>query len=575
MKKRLMAFMALTAALTAVAAPLTPEEALGRLDTTGRKNARGNTPQPRLISSRLSGDGAPALYIFTYNGDDGFMILPADDVAAPLLGYSERGTLPDEDLSPSFESWLSLYAEQIAAAAGEGIAHAPSVQADDSREAIPPMIATRWDQGYPYNFLCPKINGFSTMTGCVATSMAQVMRYWQYPASGIGSVSYICTGVEDPLTMDFSEIQFDWDNMLDEYKGNYGSAPRYAVATLMQACGYSVRMEYGRSASSTGSGEAATALRNYFGYDKEISVRDRSRYSQEGWNAMVYQELAANGPVIYNGISPAGGHSFLCDGYDGNGLFHINWGWSGLADGYFLLDALNPSSVGAGGSMGGYNAYQTVIAGISPPAGRLTLVGDITVENHSPESGNVKGWGYTNRLDSRSNIILAFRVRVSGGVVSSPIYVTVYETNPTTLTNEVKVYDAPCEELLQASEGLKDCRASFSLTDFDPSKLYTAVVAYNVKGQRTILGTLRMAASSGVDEIGAENPDMELRQEGDMLLACGEGDLVVYDMQGRPVIKVAGSNPVIDTASLPRGVYIARALSARTGMCRSLRLLLK
>lgn len=231
-----------------------------------------------------------------------------------------------------------------------------------------PLVKTTWNQGAPYNDLCPQKNGQITYTGCVATSTAQVMNYHQWPPQGTGTVSYDWNG--QTLSMDFGATTFAWNDMLDSYPtATTGTdAQRQAVATLMKACGYALHMTYGLSedgGSGAYSSDIANVLINNFSYDVTARYVQREFYSPEEWEQMIYDNLADIGPAIYGGHGSLGGHSFICDGYDTDGLFHINWG--GTSDGYFRLSALDPPSLGAGGGAGGFNSQQNATLGIRKP----------------------------------------------------------------------------------------------------------------------------------------------------------------------------------------------------------------
>lgn len=196
------------------------------------------------------------------------------------------------------------------------------------------------------------------------------MNYHQWPSQGTGTVSYEWNG--QTLSMDLGATTFAWDDMLDSYPtATTGTdAQRQAVATLMKACGYALHMTYGLAADG-GSGAMAfnipAVLVDHFGYDAAIHYECPDYYSPEQWEQMIYDNLANIGPLVYGGHGDGGGHSFVCDGYDSNGLFHINWGWGGSSDGYFLLSALDPSNLGAGGGSGGYNTNPDAILGIQKP----------------------------------------------------------------------------------------------------------------------------------------------------------------------------------------------------------------
>ena len=341
---------------------LTPTQALARVkgNSQARKVIGSKKATPQLIAE------LPEMYVFS--SGDGFMILPADDIARPLLAYADSGEFNPEQI-PALKWWLSTYSQQIAEATSAGI----STYTDNStpeRKPVEPLLKTTWNQDAPYNNLAPELSGQKCVTGCVATAMAQVMKYHQWPAQGQGEITYTWKTTGQQLSMNFSEITFDWANMNDSYNSTSTTEQDLAVATLMKACGYSVEMDYNvasRGGSAAYGIRIGGALINYFNYDTGIWQPDRDYYELAEWEDLIYTDLAAGRPVIYGGQSPTGGHEFICDGYSSDGFFHFNWGWGGMSDGYFQLNALNPGSQGIGGFAGGYNMRQSVVLGVQPP----------------------------------------------------------------------------------------------------------------------------------------------------------------------------------------------------------------
>lgn len=356
-----------------MATPISPEEALARLGigTSGAMKA----PGLKLAYTTDTEAGSPAVYVFNRPANGGYMIASADDMAYPLLGYTDSGTFDAENMPPQLKWWLEEYARQIHYASRhdnvlgkENAKKAPRAE----REAISPQIQTRWDQVAPFNNQCPLYGTERTYTGCVATAMAQVMNYWKYPSVGQGSISYDCEALSKRLSLNFANRQFEWDHMLDSYNyGQYSDEEASAVAYLMKTAGYSVKMNYSQSSSGALAMNIANAMKKYFNYDPNMLYTLRMYYSAAEWETMIYENLKNVGPILYGGSSMmGGGHSFICDGYDGDGYFHFNWGWSGMSDGYYLLDALNPESLGSGGGAGGgYNFTQDAVFGIQPPTG--------------------------------------------------------------------------------------------------------------------------------------------------------------------------------------------------------------
>lgn len=354
--------------ISAAARSLSPSEALNRaLGQSGSGVSRSAvTAQPVMTVG--TGD-VPSLYIFN-KGDNGFLIVSADDVAAPVIGYSDSGAFDPANLPDNFRGWLELCGRQIREASEAGLmSYSSSATAD--RDPIAPLVKTLWDQGAPYYNDCPSVNGIRTYTGCVATAMAQVMKYHNWPDQAAENVSLTYNWIGGPssvptLSADFSNFRFDWDNMLDSYRGSYTATQAEAVSKLMQACGYSVEMRYGYSASAAFSESVGNALVSYFKYDGGLHNEPRDLYTSSQWEDMIYENLRTCGPVVYWGTGDAGAHCFVCDGYKADGYFHFNWGWSGMSDGYFLLNLLTPTDLGIGGGSGGFNSAQGALLGVKP-----------------------------------------------------------------------------------------------------------------------------------------------------------------------------------------------------------------
>lgn len=359
--------------LTGFSRPVSPEEALIRLTSTPfSPGTRGSDNKLELKYTYKDKDDIASLYIFDNSESGGYLVMSADDSAYPVLGYSDKGSFDPANIAPQLSFWLNQYMNQIEYMRSKNFpsmaSEIPGSFAD--MEEIEPLLKSKWNQGAPYNEYCYTIasNGDETksVTGCVATSMAQVMYYYKFPEIGHGSISYK-HGDSGTYSMNFGERPFSWNEMLPTYyPDSYTEEQGEAVAYLMKACGYSVKMDYSKGEAGANGTEIASALIDYFGYNDAIQVETRAFFTYDDWAQMIYNNLKSVGPVVYNGSALDGGHSFVCDGYDGNGYFHFNWGWGGMSDGYYILDALNPDEFGIGGAAGGYNLGQQVILNISP-----------------------------------------------------------------------------------------------------------------------------------------------------------------------------------------------------------------
>ncbi|MBQ9356862.1 MAG: C10 family peptidase [Prevotella sp.] len=316
----------------------------------------------------------PCYYVFNIGNDGGFVIVSGDDRTIPVLGYSGSGSFSVSDMPDNMRAWLDEYQRQI-----EWIANHQSVsssliarQSQQDREPISPMLQSKWDQDEPFNSKCPAYGSQNCYTGCVATAMAQLMYYYRYPARPMKDIpAYTTTrsGIAMP-TIPVTDI--DWDQMLPEYGNSASQEAKDAVANLMLMCGTSVQMDYGTTVSSAYSNSVPVALKEYFGYDASARLELRNDYSYNDWNDIIYNELSEGRPVIYSGLASGGGHEFVIDGYSSDDYFHVNWGWGGYCDNYFLLSILNPGSntgIGASTSTDGYSFNQDAVLGLMPDAG--------------------------------------------------------------------------------------------------------------------------------------------------------------------------------------------------------------
>lgn len=326
------------------------------------RNSRNGSSDFKLV---YTGKSASLSTIYVLNRENGgFIIMSADDVAAPVLGYSETGTIDTSDIPENMQSWLNTYTEEIAAAINAGISEYSDGDKTDY-PVIAPLLKTTWNQSSPYNLFCPKQDGVTCPSGCTATAVAQVMKHHSWPEVGVGEYSYNWNNTI--LSFNYGNTRFEWDKMLNSYNGTESTEEKNAVATLMYAVGVGADMAYAKNASGALARNAARALIQNFNYDKAINYLSRQFYPIDKWTDMVYNELAEGRPVEYDGFNEGAGHSFVVDGYNSNGFFHLNWGWGGMSDGYFLLTALDPSNQGIGGSAAGYNKNQGALFGVQKP----------------------------------------------------------------------------------------------------------------------------------------------------------------------------------------------------------------
>ncbi len=287
-------------------------------------------------------------YVFERGTHGGFVVVAGDDRLPQVLAYGESGDFTAGTLPPAVRYWMDEMNRQIAylQAHSDMAVHQPAKRA----QAVGPLMTSRWNQGAPFNNYCPTYtdgygNTARAVTGCVATATAQVMNYWQWPPVGRGSHSYYCNVADltpTQLSADFSQSVYHWDLMLDEY--DEGSSPEScdAVARLMADIGIASEMGYG-SSSGTWEFDASTAMQRYFGYCNKHYWLYRDNYTAAEWDQLLADEIGLGRPVMYCGDTNDSGHAFVLDGVDTNGYFHVNWGWGGSCDGYFLVSVLAPS----------------------------------------------------------------------------------------------------------------------------------------------------------------------------------------------------------------------------------------
>ena len=430
-----------------LAAPISKQQALNSAKTFMQKRGQTMAIGDMRMAYRAplkKGADNNAFYVFNAENGNGFVIVSGDDRTVPILGYADRGSFDAENMPANMKAWLEGYEEQIrqldkmgATVTSASPAKAPRKVIEVSKKPIPPLLTCTWNQDDPYNLKCPTfVTGTQCVTGCVATAMAQVMYY--HRANSVSSTqqtidAYECSRswtVSDVTRKVFVEAipagtMLDWDNMLDNYTGNESDAQKNAVAVLLAACGASVHMEYGvvqYGGSSASNSFIPNALKTYFGYQAEMKYCNRDQYSIADWEQLIFDELVNNRPVIYDGQSTGGGHAFVVDGYDGDGLFHVNWGWGGDSNGYFVLSVMNPhntSGIGASSTSDGYSMSQGAVIGVQPQELEEPVEEEIQTLTASDMSvsGNTITATFSNRTTSAHKALCGFGVVDDSGNV--------------------------------------------------------------------------------------------------------------------------------------------------------------
>ncbi|WP_294921489.1 C10 family peptidase [uncultured Prevotella sp.] len=287
----------------------------------------------------------PQLTILT--STTGSVVVANDDAFAPILGYTDAPM--GDNIAPAFLWWVETANQSLENMLASGMTSAKVKPNAAYRSAVNELLTCRWGQNAPFNNICPEYTDKGQkqryVTGCVATAMSQILYYHKYPITGDGKYSYRFNpgdGAVLTLKAEFGKTTYDWDNMLDVYtEGKYNEAQAQAVATIMSHCGISVKMNYNKDGSGAYPVDATLALRKYFRCNKYAKMYMRNFMPNEEWMNIIYRELNDNCPILYGGTSAAGGHAFVLDGYNKDGLVHVNWGWDGKDNGFFDIASLN------------------------------------------------------------------------------------------------------------------------------------------------------------------------------------------------------------------------------------------
>lgn len=378
---------------SAIARPVNPEKAIQAAQTLWQQRIGENLTQWSVNDTSFQ-------HIYCLQNERGGVVfLAKDDCVHPVVGYSAEGI--QFPIPENAAAWLKDRDREIEFCIVNGLQASKNITVEweilvEGLEmfngvSVAPMVQTKWNQSPRYNNLCPPDTGNRSVTGCVATATAQVMRYWNYPATGTGSHCYTHTNYGQ-LCANFGQTTYDWANMPIQLNANSSNAQVQAVATLCYHCGVAVEMDYDPSGSGASTYDVASALTTYFGYKNTAAYTSRSSFSTDAaWVNALVNELNHGRPMVYRGsdANNGGGHSFVCDGYDASNYLHFNWGWGGSMDGYYTTYSMNPGSYA-------FTVSQAAVMGIQPNTGF----------NVSP----------TNFTISSSNETVSFDVQsISGG----------------------------------------------------------------------------------------------------------------------------------------------------------------
>jgi hypothetical protein len=329
-----------------------------------------------LVYTRTETDSTVSLYVYNMSPVKGFVIVSASDNDDPIIGYSTESAFASDFSKSGLNEWLGRWGQEIDHVEKYNIIAEPNARAlwasyrqgispyNQRSSGVGPLCHTSWDQSNTsatpvlYNGDCPSSGGTNAVTGCVATAMAQIMKYWNYPTRGVGIASYNDNtsngfsynyGIQ---TFNFNTTPFNWANMPDSLTASTTSAQDSAIALISYACGVSVHMDYGINGSgawvftdqSTDSASAQQAYPLYFKYNPNtLQAFNFDSFTTTAWITVIENEHNQGRPVQYQGWGAGGGHTWVCDGYNSSNMLHMNWGWGGLDNGWYSCTNLNTS----------------------------------------------------------------------------------------------------------------------------------------------------------------------------------------------------------------------------------------
>jgi hypothetical protein len=307
-----------------------------------------------------------AVHIFNFE-NGGFALIAADDASIPVLGYSRTGEFNSSAEKTNINYWLGMYEKAIKEIRSSYLDNSETLKEWDNilsgkktvsaAKPVETLMTSTWNQSPIYNMYCPMDGGSRSVVGCVATAMAQIMNYHEYPKTGKGSSSYDILG--QTLSVDYYLSRYGFSKMPDYLTSGSSTEAKHEVAQLSYHAGVAVEMMYGADGSGAYSNDVPAALKNYFKYSTSTSYADRSSYTATTWRNLLKGQLDNALPVYYSGHGSAGGHAFVCDGYADDNYYHFNWGWGGYSDGNFSIDNLNPGGMT-------FNDGQAVVYNIVP-----------------------------------------------------------------------------------------------------------------------------------------------------------------------------------------------------------------
>ena len=382
-------------------------------------------------------------YVFSATSGAGFIVAAANDELPAVLAYVPAGKYEADNMPPAFNAWLKEVTQS------KGVVALPQAGGEAGERLVSEDTSyllgdIAWTQEAPMNNLCPKYGfegyNYPTYAGCAPIAIAQIMRYYKHPAKGKGSVSYNTDSYFLDVQTDMGSHTYDWDHILANYLYTSPTeTDRQAVAQFVYDVAAACHTDFGPGGSSTEDCRAAMALKYDFGYDASLQLLDHANYTTGEWASIIAAEIDARRPVYVSGVNIGAnnrtqGHAFVVDGYDSRGYFHVNWGWNGMSNGYFLLTDLTPGNQGAGGSAAGYAFMQNAIIGIMPDKGgaespaTLRLIYD-QIWSEKDENGTSINFYIANPSATDFTGLMALRITSPDGTVLNKPEETAFQTS--------------------------------------------------------------------------------------------------------------------------------------------------
>ena len=431
---------------------------------------------------------AAELYVFNKAGGGWVIVAGEDRARKTILAYSHTGSFDYETAPDGAKMLLEQYADGISKLRKNGlpeVKHSRRAPQGEIKPYVEPLIKTSWNQIAPYNNLTPLDDGVPSVTGCVATAMAQIMNYWQWPKQGNGQHTNTRSNTHE--TRDFSQSVYDWDNMLDSYiDGEYNDTQANAVARLMADIGTASNMGYSWSRSGAYSIDACMALPRYFGYDEEkMCFANRLDYNQSEWDDLLREELSAGRPMYYTGVDRSGeSHAFICDGYESLDYFHFNMGWGGQSNNYYLSS-----------SVAGYDGLHSIIKGIQPSTKEIVKINGLYYllqNDHEALLVSSRGEDYAGDITIPATVAYGgktyqvsgmSRYALAGGTNSSGFNVN---PNITSLTIESPAIKEIPEKMFAGFEQLQSVTLGDGVVKIGAQAFYTCPELKTVKLNNTL-----------------------------------------------------------------------------------------